>query len=183
MLPDILIRRLRDRGSLCLTPWRDGNVQPVSYDVHVGSTGLIQNFDTSVLDLEVDGPTMIKIGIPKRDDSETLVIHPMEFMLVAVDEYLELDYDVAAELDGKSTLGRAGLLVHATAGLIDPGYRGHITCELFNLSRRPIRLWRGMPIGQIVFHRLATEAENPYGSPGLNSHYQHAQEVEGSKPF
>lgn len=186
MIPDVVIRRLISDGSIHLVPVSDSNLQPVSYDVHIGKNALIPSIDEGsapYLDLAVSSPEMIQISIPTRDDPEILTIDPQEFMLVETKEYLELDYDVAAELDGKSTLGRAGLLIHATAGLIDPGWRGHITCELYNLSRRRIRLWQGMPIGQFVFHRLVVPVDRPYGHNGLNSHYQFAKSVEGSKPL
>ena len=103
---------------------------------------------------------------------ESFVIHPGEFCLGRTMEWVELPDDVVARIEGKSSLGRLGLIVHATAGFIDPGWKGTLTLELNNLTRVPIRLHPGLPIAQLSFMALDAPAEHPYGSPELGSHYQ-----------
>ena len=103
---------------------------------------------------------------------EPWILHPGEFALGSTWEYVKLDATVAARLEGKSSLGRLGILTHSTAGFIDPGFEGHITLELSNVSTLPVKLWPGMKIGQMCFFQLSSPAEHPYGSKGTGSHYQ-----------
>jgi dCTP deaminase len=100
------------------------------------------------------------------------VLHPGEFVLASTYELVTLPDDVAARLEGKSSLGRLGLLTHSTAGFIDPGFSGHVTLELSNVATLPIMLWPGMKIGQLCFFRLSSPAEHPYGSDLMGSRYQ-----------
>ena len=100
------------------------------------------------------------------------MLHPGEFVLGSTLERVKLGNDVVARLEGKSSLGRLGLLIHSTAGFIDPGFEGHITLELSNVATLPIAIFPGMKIGQISFYQMTTEAEFPYGSPELGSKYQ-----------
>lgn len=103
---------------------------------------------------------------------EPWILHPGEFALGSTWEYVKLDASIAARLEGKSSLGRLGILTHSTAGFIDPGFEGHITLELSNVSTLPVKLWPGMKIGQMCFFQLSSPAEHPYGSAGTGSHYQ-----------
>ena len=103
---------------------------------------------------------------------EPFILHPGEFALGSIYEVVTLPDDVAARVEGKSSLGRLGLLTHATAGFIDPGFSGHVTLELSNVATLPIKLWPGMKIGQLCFFRLSSPAEHPYGSALYGSHYQ-----------
>ena len=105
-------------------------------------------------------------------DGEAFVLHPGEFVLGSTWEQVSLPATVAARLEGKSSLGRLGLLTHSTAGFIDPGFSGHVTLELSNMATLPVKLWPGMKIGQLCFFRLSSEAEHPYGSQKYGSRYQ-----------
>ncbi|HEU5044864.1 MAG TPA: dCTP deaminase, partial [Nocardioidaceae bacterium] len=106
------------------------------------------------------------------EDDEPFILHPGEFELGSTYEVVSLPDDVAARLEGKSSLGRLGLLTHSTAGFIDPGFSGHVTLELSNVATLPIKLWPGMKIGQLCFFRLSSPAEHPYGSEKYGSRYQ-----------
>jgi dCTP deaminase len=106
------------------------------------------------------------------DGQEPFILHPGEFVLASTYELVSLPDDVAARLEGKSSLGRLGLLTHSTAGFIDPGFSGHVTLELSNVATLPIKLWPGMKIGQLCLFRLSSPAEHPYGSAGSGSRYQ-----------
>ena len=106
------------------------------------------------------------------DGDQPFVIHPGEFALGRTEEYVEIPDDVVARIEGKSSLGRLGLIVHATAGFVDPGFKGTLTLEITNLTRVPIKLYVGIAIAQLSFMALDAPAERPYGSPELGSHYQ-----------
>lgn len=108
----------------------------------------------------------------EADNGEAFVLHPGEFVLGSTFESVTLPDDVAARLEGKSSLGRLGLLTHSTAGFIDPGFSGHVTLELSNVATLPIKLWPGMKIGQLCFFRLSSASEHPYGSDLYGSRYQ-----------
>ena len=105
------------------------------------------------------------------EDTASFVIHPGEFVLGSTVEWVELPDDIVARIEGKSSLGRLGLIVHATAGFVDPGFSGTLTLEITNLTRVPIVLWPGKPIAQLSFMALDRPAERPYGHPDLGSHY------------
>ena len=106
-----------------------------------------------------------------QDDSP-FILHPGEFVLGSTLENIELPEDLVARLEGKSSLGRIGLVIHSTAGFVDPGWKGHLTLELSNLARLPITLYHGMKIGQISYLQLSTAADRLYGSASLGSKYQ-----------
>ena len=106
------------------------------------------------------------------DPAEPFILHPGEFVLGSTYEFVTLPDDVAARLEGKSSLGRLGLLTHSTAGFVDPGFRGHVTLELSNVATLPIKLWPGMKIGQLCFFKLTSPSEHPYGSEKYSSRYQ-----------
>jgi dCTP deaminase len=110
--------------------------------------------------------------IVEIDDVAPFILHPGEFVLGSTLEHIELPDDLVARLEGKSSLGRIGLVIHSTAGFVDPGWKGHLTLELSNLARLPITLYHGMKIGQISYLRLSTPADRLYGSEGLGSKYQ-----------
>jgi dCTP deaminase len=106
------------------------------------------------------------------DSNEAFILHPGEFVLGSTYEFVSLGDDIAARLEGKSSLGRLGLLTHSTAGFVDPGFKGHVTLELSNTATLPIKLWPGMKIGQLCFFQLSSASENPYGSEKYGSRYQ-----------
>jgi dCTP deaminase len=170
-LSDGTIRRLVDEGRLKVDPWDPALVQPASIDLRLGdSFRVFHNHRVTAIDLR-DVPTNLTEEVKVRED-EPFVIHPGEFCLGRTLEWVELPDDVVARVEGKSSLGRLGLIVHATAGFVDPGWKGTLTLELNNLTRVPIKLWPGLAIAQLSVMALDRPAERPYGSPDLGSHYQ-----------
>jgi dCTP deaminase len=145
-------------------------IQPSSVDVRIDRWfRLFDNHRYPVIDPALDQPDLTRLIEVEPD--EAFVLHPGEFVLASTYEVVTLPDDVAARLEGKSSLGRLGLLTHSTAGFIDPGFSGHVTLELSNVATLPIKLWPGMKIGQLCFFRLSSPAENPYGSAAAGSRY------------
>ncbi len=146
-------------------------IQPSSIDVRLDRYfRLFDNHKYAVIDPSEEQPDLTRLVEVETDDS--FILHPGEFVLGSTFENVTLPDDVAARVEGKSSLGRLGLLTHATAGFVDPGFDGHVTLELSNVATLPIRLWPGMKIGQLCFFRLTSAAEHPYGSAERGSHYQ-----------
>src|SRR6201982_3849093 len=171
VLSDGTIRRLVDDGRIRIDPWDPGMVQPASVDLRLGrSFRVFHNHRITAVDLG-DPPSELTEQVIVEDGG-TFVIHPGEFCLGRTEEWVELPDDVVARIEGKSSLGRLGLVVHATAGFCDPGWPGTLTLELNNLTRVPIKLYPGLLIAQLSFMGLDRAAEKPYGSPELKSHYQ-----------
>ena len=170
VLSDGTIRRLVDEGRIRIETWDPDMVQPASVDLRLGSSfRVFHNHRASAIDLR-DPPTNLTEHLEVADE-ESFVIHPGEFVLGRTEEWVELPDDVVARIEGKSSLGRLGLIVHATAGFVDPGWSGTLTLEITNLTRVPIKLWPGLPIAQLSFMALDAPAERPYGHPELGSHY------------
>jgi dCTP deaminase len=170
-LSDGTIRRLIEAGRLVVDPYDPAMVQPSSIDLRLGdSFRVFHNHRVTAIDLREPPDNLteeVVIG-----EGEPFVIHPGEFCLGRTLEWVELPHDVVSRVEGKSSIGRLGLIVHATAGFVDPGWKGTLTLELNNLTRVPIKLYTGLPIAQLSFMALDAPAERPYGSPGLGSHYQ-----------
>jgi dCTP deaminase len=180
VLSDGTIRRLVDEGRLRIEPWDPGLVQPASVDLLLGgSFRVFHNHRTAAIDLR-DPPTNLTELIEISDD-EAFVIHPGEFVLGVTREWVSLPDDIVARIEGKSSIGRLGLIVHATAGFVDPGFAGTLTLEITNLTRVPIKLWPGLPIAQLSFMGLDQAAERPYGHPDLGSHYHGQVEATESR--
>lgn len=172
VLSDGTIRRLVDEGEIVIKPWDPSLVQPASVDLRLGdSFRVFSNHKVATIDLR-DGPPANLTEEVVVTEAEGFVIHPGEFCLGRTEEWVELPHDVVARIEGKSSLGRLGLIVHATAGFIDPGWKGTLTLELNNLTRVPIKLYPGLLIAQLSFMALDKPAEVPYGSDALGSHYQ-----------
>jgi len=170
VLSDGTIRRLVEEGRIRIDPWDAGMVQPASVDLRLGpSFRVFHNFRVESIDL-AEPPTNLTEHVQVGPD-ESFVIHPGEFVLGRTEEWVELPDDLVARIEGKSSLGRLGLIVHATAGFVDPGFKGTLTLEITNLTRVPIVLWPGKPIAQLSFMTLDRPAEKPYGHPDLGSHY------------
>jgi dCTP deaminase len=147
-------------------------VQPASVDLRLGdSFRVFHNHRASAIDLRQPPENLTEEVVVSGEDA-AFVIHPGEFCLGRTLEWVELPDDIVARIEGKSSLGRLGLIVHATAGFCDPGWKGTLTLELNNLTRVPIKLYPGLPIAQLSFMALDRPAQTPYGSPGLGSHYQ-----------
>jgi dCTP deaminase len=171
VLSDGTIRRLVDEGRIAIEPWDPALVQPASVDLRLGASfRVFHNHRAAAIDLE-DPPARLTELIEIRED-EPFVIHPGEFVLGRTLEWVRLPDDVVARIEGKSSLGRLGLIVHATAGFVDPGFEGTLTLEITNLTRVPIMLYAGLLIAQLSFMALDAPAEHPYGSAELGSHYQ-----------
>ena len=172
ILSDRTIRRLLTEGRLLITPLDDTQIQPASVDIRLGSTFLAFRRHTSecIDPREMNDALMEPMTVA---DDRPFILHPGEFVLGTTLERLTLPDDIVARVEGKSSLGRLGLLIHATAGFVDAGWtNGQITLELSNVAPLPIKLWPGMKIGQLCMFRLASPAERPYGSSGVGSRYQ-----------
>src|ERR671936_2523813 len=170
VLSDGTIMRLVREGRIVIDPWDETLVQPASVDLRLGdSFRVFHNHRVTAIDLR-DPPRNLTEEVVVSD-GDPFAIHPGEFALGRTLETVEIPDDVVARIEGKSSLGRLGLIVHATAGFVDPGFRGSLTLEITNLTRVPITLWPGKPIAQLSFMALDQAAERPYGHPDLGSHY------------
>ncbi len=171
ILSDRSIREEIKKGSISIEPFHPECVQPSSVDIHLSSRFLVFNtVQHAVIDVrERQNGLMRTVEIK---DDEPFILHPGEFVLGSTVERMKMPNNIAGRIEGKSSLGRLGLLIHSTAGFIDPGWEGNLTLELSNVSPLPIKLYANMKIGQISFATMTTEVDNPYGSGKLNSKYQ-----------
>ena len=171
VLSDRSIKEELARGRIVIDPLDPECIQPASVDIHLGDAILVFRpwQPPHYIDLQqpLDGITE-RVSIHKN---HKFSLAPGQFVLGTTAEYIVVPDDLVARLEGKSSLGRIGLLIHATAGYVDPGWRGHLTLELYNVSSLPILLYLGMKISHISFQQLTTPAERPYGTPGLGSKY------------
>ena len=160
-----------DAKRVQLDPFDAAMVQPSSIDVRLDRFfRVFENHRYPHIDPAIEQPDLTRLVEPEKD--EPFILHPGEFVLASTYEVISLPDDIASRLEGKSSLGRLGLLTHSTAGFIDPGFSGHVTLELSNVATLPIKLWPGMKIGQLCFFRLSSPAEHPYGSAKYGSRYQ-----------
>ncbi len=171
ILSDTSIKKAIKDKRIVINPYSEKDVQPASVDVHLSDTILIfKNSVAPYIDLKDEIPDLTQEVKIKKDIP--FILHPGEFALGSTLEKLTLSNDIVSRIEGKSSLGRLGLLIHSTAGFIDPGWDGNLTLELANVSRLPITLYYGMRIGQISFQEMTTAVENPYGSAKLKSRYK-----------
>jgi dCTP deaminase len=171
LLSDRDIKAEIDRGRIGLEPYDPGLVQPSSIDVRLDRFfRVFENHRYPHIDPAEEQDELTRLVEVSVD--EPFILHPGEFVLGSTYEVIGLADDLAARLEGKSSLGRLGLLTHSTAGFIDPGFNGHVTLELSNVATLPIKLWPGMKIGQLCVLRLTSAAEHPYGSSVYGSRYQ-----------
>lgn len=171
LISDRDIRTQIDAGRIVLDPFEASMVQPSSVDVRIDKLfRLFDNHKYAHIDPSEEQPELTRL-VEVADD-EPFILHPGEFVLGSTYETVTLPDDVAARLEGKSSLGRLGLLTHSTAGFIDPGFSGHVTLELSNMATLPIKLWPGSKIGQLCFFQLSSPAEHPYGSGEYGNRYQ-----------
>ena len=171
LLSDRDIRAEIESGRVGIDPYAPEMVQPSSIDVRLDRFfRVFENHRYPHIDPSVEQSDLTREV--EASGEEPFVLHPGEFVLGSTYEELSLPNDVAARLEGKSSLGRLGLLTHSTAGFIDPGFSGHVTLELANVATLPILLWPGMKIGQVCFFRMTSEADHPYGSSIYGSRYQ-----------
>lgn len=170
ILSDRDIKKERKAGQITIEPYRAGCVQPASYDVHLDRHFLIFDINRHfVIDpRDIPKDLMKKIEITPE---EPFILHPGEFALGVLLEETGVSDRLVGRLEGKSSLGRLGLIIHTTAGFLDAGNSLKMTLELYNAGKIPIKLYYGMPIGQMAFEYLSSPCERPYGSKGLNSKY------------
>lgn len=182
VLSDRSILKEIKKGRVKITPFDSSCVQPASYDIHLGyQFRVFKNYKSAVIDVKKPTEDLTELVVIKKHES--FIIHPGEFVLAVVLEDLKLPDDIVVSLDGKSSLGRIGLLVHSTAGYVDPGWQGYLTLELSNVSNLPIILYPEMKIAQLRFMELTSPAEHLYGSSKLKSKYQGAKEPMASQIY
>ena len=170
LLSDKDIRAEIESGRVVIDPYDPKMIQPSSIDVRLDRFfRVFENHKYPHIDPSVEQPDLTRLVEPEGDDP--FILHPGEFALASTYEVITLPDDVASRLEGKSSLGRLGLLTHSTAGFIDPGFSGHVTLELSNVATLPIKLYPGMKIGQLCMFRLSSPAEHPYGSSEYGSRY------------
>jgi dCTP deaminase len=171
VLSDRTIREELEAGRIVIDPLGNDSIQPSSVDLHVDRYfRLFRNHSQGLIDVREDQEGLTElVDVGEKDP---LMLHPGEFVLGSTVERVRLPEDLVARLEGKSSLGRLGLLIHSTAGFVDAGWDGHLTLELSNVANLPITVYPGMKIGQISFLQMSTPAERPYGSSGLGSKYQ-----------
>ena len=182
LLSDRDLRAEIEAGRVALEPYDPAMIQPSSVDVRLDR--LFRTFENQRyphIDPSVEQPDLTRLVETSPD--EPFVLHPGEFVLASTYEVITLPDDIAGRLEGKSSLGRLGLLTHSTAGFIDPGFSGHVTLELSNVATLPIMLWPGMKIGQLCLFRLSSPAEHPYGSSVYGSRYQGQRGPTPSKSY
>ena len=171
VLSDRVIRRLVEEGRIGIEPYDATLMQPSSLDVRVDRLfRVFRNSRYPYIDVKLEQEELTELVEVAAD--EAFILHPGEFVLGSTLERVRLPDDLVARLEGKSSLGRLGLLIHSTAGFIDPGFDGHVTLELSNVANLPITIYPSMKIGQLSFMQLSEPAETPYGSGQLGSKYQ-----------
>jgi dCTP deaminase len=169
-------------GRVRVAPYNEADLQPSSVDLHLDrSFRVFRNNRYTYIDVRTPQPDLTEL-LNVADD-EPFILHPGEFVLGQTLEWVELPNDLVARLEGKSSLGRLGLLIHSTAGYVDPGWKGKLTLELSNVANLPIALYFGMKIGQISFFGMSSPVDRPYGSQGLGSKYQGQSEPTASAYF
>jgi dCTP deaminase len=179
VLSDRDIRSELEAGRIRVDPYDPADLQPSSVDLHLDrSFRVFRNNRYAYIDVRAPQPDLTEML--RVADDEPFILHPGEFVLGQILEWVELPDDLVARLEGKSSLGRLGLLIHSTAGYVDPGWKGNLTLELSNVANLPIALYYGMRIGQISFFRMSSPVERPYGSKGLGSKYQGQSEPTAS---
>ena len=169
-------------GLVACEPFHEAMIQPSSVDVRLDKYfRVFENHKYSVIDPSIEQSELTREVIAEGD--EAFILHPGEFVLASTYEVITLPDDIAGRLEGKSSLGRLGLLTHSTAGFIDPGFSGHITLELSNVANLPVKLFPGMKIGQLCLIKLSSPAEHPYGSEKYGSRYQGQRGPTASRSF
>jgi dCTP deaminase len=171
VLSDRDIRAAMQAGRVRIDPYDASCLQPSSVDLHLDADfRVFRNNRYPYIDVRAPQPDLTELVSIEED--EPFILHPNEFVLGQTLEWVELPDDLVARLEGRSSLGRLGLLIHSTAGYVDPGWKGNLTLELSNVANLPIALYRGMSIGQISFFKMTSAVERPYGSRELGSKYQ-----------
>ena len=182
VLSDRTIKEELAKGRIVIEPLDPSCIQPASVDLHLDRRLLLfRNSRRAFIDVREDMSDLTEMEEIEAD--QPFMLHPGEFVLASTMEDIELPGDLVARLEGKSSLGRIGLLIHSTAGYVDPGWKGHLTLELSNVANLPVTLYYAMKIGQLSFLRLTTSVDNLYGSPELGSKYQGQTEPTASRIY
>ncbi|CAB4545087.1 unannotated protein [freshwater metagenome] len=182
LMSDRDIRAQIEAGNIGLEPLDMGLLQPSSFDVRLDRFfRLFDNHKYAYIDPAEEMSELTRFVEVAAD--EAFILHPGEFVLGSTYEFVSLPDNIAARLEGKSSLGRLGLLTHSTAGFVDPGFNGHVTLELANVSNLPIKLWPGMKVGQLCFFQLSSPSETPYGSAKYLNRYQGQRGPTASRSF
>ncbi len=182
LMSDRDIRASIEAGQIGLEPLEMSLLQPSSFDVRLDRFfRLFDNHKYAYIDPAEDQSDLTQLI--EVDPKEAFILHPGEFVLGSTYEFVTLPDNIAARLEGKSSLGRLGLMTHSTAGFVDPGFKGHVTLELANVSNLPIKLWPGMKVGQLCFFQLSSPSETPYGSEKYNNRYQGQRGPTASRSF
>ena len=180
VLSDRSIREALKQGRVAIEPFDEADLQPSSIDVHLDRMfRVFDNTRYTHIDVRIEQPDLTSL-VTVTDD-EPFVLHPGEFVLGQTLESVTLGRDIVARLEGKSSLGRLGLLIHSTAVYVDPGWSGNLTLELSNVANLPITLYHGMKIGQLSFLEMSTPVDRPYGSAEVGSKYQGQHEPTPSR--
>ncbi len=174
ILSDRTIREELEAGRIEIEPLTEDCIQPSSVDLHVDRYfRVFRNHSARAIDVRQNQKDLTDlVEIEDADSGGAFMLHPGEFVLGSTAERVRLPDDLVARLEGKSSLGRLGLLIHSTAGFVDAGWNGHLTLELSNVATLPITIYPGMKVGQISFLRMTTPADTPYGSTTVGSKYQ-----------
>jgi dCTP deaminase len=173
ILSDRTIREQLAAGRIVIDPLDESLIQPSSIDVRISNLfRVFRNHTRGVIDVKQDMVDLTELVEIPDDGDEAFMLHPGEFVLGSTLERIAVPDDLVGRVEGKSSLGRLGLLIHSTAGFIDAGFDGHITLELANVASLPITLYPGMKIGQVSFMQMTTPADQPYGSGASGSKYQ-----------
>ncbi len=177
ILSDRTLREQLAAGRIVIDPLDESLIQPSSIDVRISNLfRVFRNHTAPVIDVKLDQTEMTELIEMPVDElgvgAEPFMLHPGEFVLGSTLERVAVPEDLVARVEGKSSLGRLGLLIHSTAGFVDAGFDGHITLELANVASLPITLYPGMKIGQVSFMHMTTPAEHPYGKGAQGSKYQ-----------
>ena len=182
LLSDRDLKAEIDAGRVGVEPYTEAMIQPSSIDVRLDRWfRVFENHRYPYIDPSTEQPDLTRLIEP--DGDEPFILHPGEFVLGSTVEVVTLPDDIAGRLEGKSSLGRLGLLTHSTAGFIDPGFSGHVTLELSNVSTLPIKLWPGMKIGQVCYFQLSSPSESPYCKGANLNRYQGQRGPTASRSF
>jgi dCTP deaminase len=173
ILSDRSLREQLAAGRIVIDPLDDALIQPSSIDVRLSNLfRVFRNHTSGIIDVKKDLTGLTELIEMPVDSEEAFMLHPGEFVLGSTLERIGMPDDIVGRVEGKSSLGRLGLMIHSTAGFIDAGFDGHITLELANVASLPITLYPGMKIGQVSFMHMTTPADNPYGKGAKGSKYQ-----------
>jgi dCTP deaminase len=173
ILSDRTLREQLAAGRIIVDPLDESLIQPSSIDVRISNLfRVFRNHTRAVIDVKADMDDLTELIEIPADGEQAFMLHPGEFVLGSTLERIAVPDDLVGRVEGKSSLGRLGLLIHSTAGFIDAGFEGHITLELANVASLPITLYPGMNIGQVSFMQMTTPADHPYGSGAKGSKYQ-----------